>query len=325
MAVAHACPIVSLRDTNHLMRDVLSDVLAVTRLGATVLAQAELVAPFGLAVDPMSEAAIHIVQRGMCWRRAQGGRRPTRLSQGDLVMVCGAGHAIMDSPSTPVLPYAEVLRNMPRRLEKLPAHRRDETTVVLCGKYLFEHRGPHPLISLLPTVIHLRAHETERHPQLPPLLSLLRMEAMQPGSGSELVVPRLMDTLLIFVVRAWLEGQPVGAGGWFGALRDPAIARALSLIHETPSDPWQVESLAKRVGQSRATFSRRFHELVGEPPLAYVTRWRMCLAAKLLSDSSRSLEEIACVVGYESAAALSKAFKRQYRVAPAHFRERGSS
>jgi AraC-like DNA-binding protein len=305
------------------MRDVLSDVLAVTRLGATVLAQAELVAPFGLAVDPMSEAAIHIVQRGACWLRMQGERRPIQLSQGDLVMVCGSGHAVTDSPNTPVLPYADVLRAMPRRLEKLPLQRRDETTVILCGKYLFEHRGPHPLLSLLPALIHLRAYETERHPQLPPLLSLLRMEAMQRGSGSELVVPRLMDTLLIFVVRAWLDAQPVGAGGWFGALRDPAIARALSLIHETPSEPWQVESLAKQVGQSRATFARRFHELVGEPPLSYVTRWRMCLVAKLLNESDRSLEEIASSIGYESAAALSKAFKRQYGIAPAHFREQG--
>ena len=303
------------------MRDVLSDVLSVTRLGATVLGHAELAAPWGLSVDPMSQAGIHIVQRGSAWLRVKGQRRAVHLAQGDLVLVSGGvRHALLDAPNSPALPYSQVLREMPRRVAKLAPDRRAETTKILCGKYLFEHRGPHPLISLLPEVIHLRAFEAERTPQLPPLLSLLRLEAMQPGSGSELVVPRLLDTLLVFVVRTWLDAQPSGVGGWFGALRDPAIARALALIHEKPSAPWQVETLAKQVGQSRATFARRFHELVGDSPLSYVTRWRLCLAAKLLCESDRSLEEIAGAIGYETAAALSKAFKRQYGVAPAHFR-----
>ncbi len=302
--------------------DVLADVLSVTRMGATVIAQAELVPPWGLEVDPIAEAHVHVVQRGTCWLRTTVERRHVRLDAGDVVLIRGGvGHSICDDPKTKPAPYQEVLAAMPRRLARLPASRAHETTVVLCAKYLFQHVGPHPLTSLLPPLIHLRAHEAERHVQLQLLLQLLRHEAIDARSGAELVVPRLVDSLLVYVIRAWLEGQPVGAGGWFGALRDPAIARALSLIHEQPHSMWTVEGLAHQVAQSRATFARRFAELVGETPLAYLTRWRMCLATKLLSETELSLDEIAARVGYETAAAFSKAFRRSHASAPGRFRQ----
>ncbi len=312
---------VSWHATSGYVMDVLADVLSVTRMGATVIAQAELVPPWGLEIDPIAEAHVHVVQRGTCWLRTSVERRHLRLGVGDVVLIRGGvGHSICDDPKTKPAPYQEVLAAMPRRLSRLPTTRAHETTVVLCAKYLFQHVGPHPLTSMLPPLIHLPAHEAERHVQLQLLLQLLRREALDAGSGTELVVPRLVDSLLVFVVRAWLDGQPVGAGGWFGALRDPAIAKALSLIHERPQSPWSVEGLARQVAQSRATFARRFSELVGETPVAYLTRWRMCLAAKLLSETELSLDEIASRVGYETAAALSKAFRRSHASAPGRFR-----
>jgi len=126
--------------------------------------------------------------------------------------------------------------------------------------------------------------------------------------------------MLVYVIRAWLDGQPVGACGWFGALRDPAVAKALSLLHARPQEPWTVAELAGHAAQSRATFARRFVELVGETPLAYLTRWRMCLASKLLAETELSLDAIAVRVGYESAAAFSKAFRRSSGGAPGQFR-----
>jgi len=301
--------------------DVLSDVLSVTRMGATVIAQAELVPPWGLEVDPIAEAHVHVVQRGSCWLRTTIERPPLRLVAGDVVMIRGGvGHSICDDPKTKPAPYKAVLEAMPSRLASFPASRASETTVVLCAKYLFQHAGPHPLTSLLPPLIHLQAHEAERHVHLQLLLQLLRHEAIGAGSGSELVVPRLVDSLLVYVVRAWLEGQPLGAGGWFGALRDPAIAKALSLMHAQPQAAWTVEGLAGEIAHSRATFARRFAELVGEAPVAYLTRWRMCLAAKMLSETDLSLDEIAPRVGYETAAALSKAFRRSHGSAPGRFR-----
>lgn len=306
--------------------DVLADVLAVTRMGSTVVAQAELVPPWGLEIDPMAEAHVHVVQRGTCFLRTSTDRRRLQLGTGDVVLIRGGvGHSICDSPKTKPAPYRKVLDAMPRRLASLPASRAHETTVVLCAKYLFQHVGPHPLTSLLPPLIHLPAHRAERHVPLQLLLQLLRHEAIDAGSGTELVVPRLVDSLLVYVVRAWLEGEPVGAGGWFGALRDPAIAKALALIHERPEAPWSVEGLAREATQSRATFARRFAELVGETPVAYLTRWRMCLATKLLSETDLSLEQIATRIGYDTASAFSKAFRRSHGRAPGSVRSEARS
>lgn len=301
--------------------DVLSDVLSVTRLGSAVVAQAELVPPWGLEIDPIAEAHVHVVQRGKCWLRTSADRRHLRLATGDVVLIrAGVGHFICDSPTTKPAPYRQVLDAMPRRLASLPKARAHETTMVLCAKYLFQHVGPHPLTSMLPPLIHLPAQQAERHVRLQLLLQLLHHEAVDAGSGAELVVPRLVDTLLVYVVRAWLDDQPVGAGGWFGALRDPAIAKALSLVHEHPQFPWSVEGLARKVGLSRATFARRFAELVGESPMEYRTRWCMCLATKLLVESDLTLDEIADRVGYEAAAAFSKAFRRRHEISPGRFR-----
>jgi AraC-like DNA-binding protein len=301
--------------------DVLSDVLSVTRMGSTVVARAELVPPWGLEIDPIAEAHVHVVQRGVCWLRLAGEQRQIRLSAGDVVMIRGGvGHSLCDDPKTKPAPHQQVLEAMPRRLASLPPSRAQDTTLVLCAKYLFQHVGPHPLTSLFPPLVHLPAHQAQRQVQLQLLLQLLGQEAIDAGSGTELVIPRLVDSLLVFVVRAWLEGQPVEAGGWFGALRDPAIAKALSLIHEQPQKPWTVASLARQVNHSRPTFARRFAELVGDTPVAYLTRWRLCLATKLLTDTQLSLEEVAGRVGYDSAAAFSKAFTRSYGNAPGRFR-----
>jgi AraC-like DNA-binding protein len=301
--------------------DVLSDVLSVTRMGSAVVAQAELVPPWGLEIDPVAEAHIHLVQRGVCWLRVSGERRHVRLTAGDVVMIRGGvGHSVCDDPKTKPAPHKQVLEAMPRRLASLVKSRASETTVVLCAKYLFQQVGQHPLTSLFPSLVHLPAHAAEGHVPLQLLVQLLRHEALGPGSGSELVVPRLVDCLLVYVVRAWLEGQPVGAAGWFGALREPAIAKALSLIHEQPQKPWTVASLARQVAHSRPTFARRFAEHVGETPVAYLTRWRMCLGTKLLRETRLSLEEVAARVGYETAAAFSKAFRRIYGDSPGRFR-----
>lgn len=301
--------------------DVLADVLSVARMSAIVVAQAELVPPWGLQIDPIAEAHVHVVLRGACFLRMAGERAHVRLGPGDIVLLRGGvGHTLTDDPKTKPAPHERVLADMPRRLADLPSSRASQTTLVLCAKFLFQDVGAHPLVSLLPPFVHLPAQAAERHHQLPLLLQLLHHEAVGKGSGKELVVPRLVESLLVFVIRAWLEEQPVAAGGWFGAMRDPAIAKALSLIHARPQHSWSVEGLASEVVQSRATFARRFAELVGETPVAYLTRWRMCLATKLLAETQLSLEEVAERIGYESAAAFSKAFRRLHARAPGQFR-----
>ncbi len=297
--------------------DVLSDVLEKTRMANTVMCQAELVAPWGIAVDPSAEAALHVIQRGSCWLRVEG-RAPIQLGDGDIVLLArGSAHAISDTPGTPLLPMDRALAEMAARLAAGAGG--EASTRILCAKYRFGLPGDHPLISRLPPLIHLRSREVSRSAQLQLLIQLMRTESDTRGSGSEIVVPRLVDSLLVFILRAWLETDPAISASWFAALLDDSIGAALALIHREPHGDWSVRRLADKVGQTRSTFARRFALLVGETPMAYLTRWRICLAAKIIREGV-SVEQAAYASGYDSAAAFSRAFKRQYGVPPKLFR-----
>src|SRR5262249_29783911 len=140
--------------------------------------------------------------------------------------------------------------------------------------------------------------------------------------GVQTVISRLTEIMFVQAVRVWMASQPAGQGGWLGALRDPHIGAALGLIHRAPERPWSVAALAPAVAMSRSPFATRFTALVGEPLLAYVTRWRMSLAARYLRSDRLAVSDVADRVGYTSAASLSKAFKRCFGVAPGTYRRR---
>ena len=194
-----------------------------------------------------------------------------------------------------------------------------ELTSLLCGNYHLDRSRPHPLVSQLPELIHLRTGDG-RHPQLTSAVELLRTELDGPRIGSSGIVPALIDSLLLYILRAWMDEFPRRAPGWAGALRDPAIAPALAAIHADPANGWTVESLAARAGLSRAAFARKFHLMVGEPPLTYLTRWRMTTAARMLRESDSALAAVAARTGYGSEFAFAKAFKREYGQAPGGYR-----
>jgi len=139
-----------------------------------------------------------------------------------------------------------------------------------------------------------------------------------------MLIARLMDIIFVQAVRTWVEAQPHDQGGWLGALRDPQIGAALALIHREPSRDWSVSTLAHEVAMSRSIFAAKFNSLVGAPPLTYLTRWRLWQAARLLAEEKLSVGETALRVGYESEAAFSKAFKRQFGQPPLAYR-RGHS
>jgi AraC-like DNA-binding protein len=305
--------------------DVLADVLRVSALGNAILSRSELVAPFGLQVGVEVRAAIHIVQRGLCWLRL-GARAPTRLGPGDVVLIPkGTAHALLDDPRTPARDFEQELVRMRARLARRASAPADRTAVLVCAEIKLEQAGPHPLLDVLPELIHIPAEAAEGDAELQTMARLLAREAVGQRMGGELVVPRLVDTLLVYVVRRWLEQQPLASAGWLGALRDPGIGQALSLVHEAPAQRWSVAELAARVAMSRATFSRRFGHLVGESPHAYLTRWRMNLAAKLLRTTSDSAEQIAAKVGYESPTAFNGAFRRYLCVSPGEYRKGGAA
>ena len=193
--------------------------------------------------------------------------------------------------------------------------------VMLCGAYLLDRSRSHPLLAELPDVVHLPAR-VGLHPALRAAVDLLGAELERSRPGVDGVVPALLDLLLLYILRAWFEEQSDRdtASGWVAALHDQPVAAALRAIHGDPGRPWTVEQLGTKAGLSRAAFARRFTTLVGQPPLAYLTWWRMTIAARLLHDSDAPLGAIARQVGYTSEFAFAHAFKREHGSPPGGFR-----
>ncbi|WP_273736436.1 AraC family transcriptional regulator [Mycolicibacterium septicum] len=166
------------------------------------------------------------------------------------------------------------------------------------------------LLDALPAVLVLRADEWDT-----PLIDLLSVEAGRDGPGQEAYLDRLLDLLLIGVLRTWFD-RDGNAPSWWQAEQDPVVGPALKLIYNNPAHPWTVGNLAAAVGCSRAVFARRFTDQVGEPPIAFLTGWRLALAADLLRGSEATIAAVARQVGYSTPFALSSAFKRSYGVSP---------
>jgi AraC-like DNA-binding protein len=244
------------------------------------------------------------------------------LAEGDLVLIPhGRGHWLLDAPATRPVPLSQLLQPHPSTERPVLRHGGGgAATTLICGGFSFEQVGDFPLLSLLPPVIHIQGHQGRAAEWLQATLKLLAHETREERPGTETMLARLMDVMFIQAVRAWLESQPDGQGGWLGGLRDPQVGAVIELMHRAPDQSWTVATLAAAAAMSRSSLSARFKAVVGEPPLAHLTRWRMSLAASWLRDGELSLIQMAERVGYESEAAFSKAFKRHFGVAPGAYR-----
>jgi AraC-like DNA-binding protein len=191
---------------------------------------------------------------------------------------------------------------------------------VLCGAFYFDHSSSNPLLHSLPGVLHIAALDIVETPQMSAVLDLITHEAKQNRSAGTLTASWLMDTLFVYVVRYWqalaVSAEPQG----LHALIDHQIGDALQRIHTNPSEAWSVEKLAKLVGMSRAAFAKRFAELVGTPPMEYITLWRIDRAAALLRDRQVSVAAAAEHVGYASEAAFGRRFQKLRGLPPAAYR-----
>lgn len=278
----------------------LSDVIASLRSGRPFANREDRVGTWSTPFAPFAGAGFHIVLSGSCRLLPPDGP-PLTLHAGDVVLTPhGTQHALGD------LGHADADA--------------DDPTSLLCGAYRLDQTRSHPLLATLPDVIHLRAR-FGRHPALHSAVSLLGEELRNPQQGSVSALSTLLDLLLIYMLRAWLEDESDrGAPGWSAALADPAVSAALSAMHEDPARAWTVEELGKEANLSRAAFARRFTALVGEPPLAYLTWWRLSVAARLLKEGGASLESVAQRVGYGSPYAFANAFKRAHGISPGRYR-----
>ncbi|MFE2626367.1 AraC family transcriptional regulator [Streptomyces sp. NPDC059374] len=286
--------------------DVLSDVITTMRTGRPASRRLRVDAPWCYRFDPYEGAGFHILLRGTGWLLTEGAE-PVLLATGDVVLVPhGSAHVLSHVPRAEgAVPLDDAEADPQGRVE------------FLCGKYRLDHARGHPLLASLPDVVHLPAGPG-RHPELRAAVDLLAAEVTGDRSGRDAVVCGLLDLLLVYMARAWFEEHP--DGGWPRALGDREVAAVLEALHTEPAAPWRLEDLAARVGLSRATLARRFTALTGQPPMTYLTWWRMTSAAHLLRTGDEPLTAVARQVGYGSPFAFSHAFERHFGRTPTHFR-----
>jgi AraC-like DNA-binding protein len=302
--------------------DVLSQVVGTMRIGQPRSYVVECLPPWGRRYASVPGAGLHVVLEGsVCLLRPDGD--PMRLDVGDVVLLpAGLGHALADSPDSAISDLLEDPRAAEENLGKVVIGPDGRTatgprTVLLCGMYQLDRRRPHPLLGELPDVVHLPGR-LSRYQELGAAVTLLANELLEHRPGSHAAVTALLDLLLIQVLRAWHDQHDGSA--WSVALTDPVVGDALRHMHNSPETPWSVAQLAVMVGLSRAAFAKRFKDLVGEAPLAYLTWWRMTLAAQLLEASDLPLAEVAARVGYSTEYSFAAAFKRELGTAPGGYR-----
>lgn len=309
--------------------DALSQVLESVHFHGSLYFRSELTAPWGMSVPASDTAQFHVVRRGQCWLFSVEPEAPPalRLEAGDIVVLPrGDAHVLADTPVTPAVPLQELVD---RHLAQPHAQRAplrfggDGAGVTLiCGYFRYDAGAVHPLLSVLPDVLHLSGEGGRARPWLETSLDLIAEEVRVGRPGAEAITNRLTEALFIQVIRAHIESVDQARPSWLAGLGDEQIAHGLGVMHAEVDRPWSVEALAHRVGMSRSGFSARFRELVGEPPLQYLTRWRMHQAATHLKEGRLSIAEIAAAVGYGAEASFSKVFKRFMGDAPGAYRRR---
>jgi AraC-like DNA-binding protein len=302
--------------------DVLADVLDSLRLRGRLFCRCEFSAPWGLGIAEGDFSHFHIIERGNCWLQLQGEADAIELDEGDLLLVTrGRGYRLSDAPDTPPVPLADLVggaRGGPRVVLQHGGGGRAAS--LICGAFDFGGPFAKSFLAVFPEWIRVPKGERGGNEWLDAIMRFLAQETRQPEVGAGTIITSLIDVLFVEAVRTWLRKQPLGTAGWLGALRDPSIAAALSLIHQAPEKQWTVPALSASVGMSRSPFAARFTALVGQSPIAYLKRWRLQLGAALLRDESLALSRVAQRVGYESTAAFSRAFTREFGISPGTYR-----
>jgi AraC-like DNA-binding protein len=327
-------------------RDTLSDVLRAVRLRGAVFYYIDGSSPW-VAEMPTARDILpaimpgaghmlefHGIVEGSCWG-AITGEPPIRLGTGDVILFPQGDAHVMSSapgmraprvdkefyfaPRPPQLPYALSLRGSEVTTARLDGGGRDRATIV-CGFLGLDARPFNPLLAALPRVLHVSGATLGSDSWVSSFLRAAVVESNQRRPGGEAVLERMSEMLFVEVLRCHVDSLSAEQTGWLAGMRDPSVGRVLALLHERPGAPWTLERLAEEAAMSRSTLHERFVHFIGQPPMQYLTHWRMQVAASVLRDTKAKLIEVALGVGYESEAAFSRAFKRAVGVAPGAWR-----
>lgn len=306
--------------------DALAGLLDGPRAHQAFLLRSSLDPPWSLRIRDEAPLTVIAVVRGGAWLLPANGDR-VLLERGDVAIMRGPEpYTVADDPSTPpqvligpgqrcTTPAGDELTHMRELGVRTWGNARHGATIMLTGTYELRGEVSARLLRALPASLVLREGEWDF-----PIIPLLAQEIVKDEPGQEAVLDRLLDLVLIAVLRAWFARPEAGAPGWYRAYADPVVGHAVRLLHHNPARRWTVAELAREAGVSRAALARRFHELVGEPPMSFLTGWRMALAADLLREPGTTIGSVADQVGYSTPFAFSTAFKRLRGVSPQQYR-----
>jgi AraC-like DNA-binding protein len=317
--------------------DALSDVLKSVHLQGAVYLNAEFTAPWcirgelGLqSVRDRLEGAEHVaffhfLTEGACKVRLVDSKQAYDAAAGDLILFPQEGRHLMGSD----LHLAPMEREascepLPGAAPEVYSMRHGgggAPTRFVCGYLALSRSAFRPLLEALPGMLVIRMGDGPAAGMLHELFRAGVRESLAQGPGASSTLAKVADLLFVEAMRRYMEQLPPGGKGWLAAARDPQVGRALTLLHGEPARAWTVDDLAREVALSRSALGERFTSLVGEPPMQYLTRWRLALAAQILRDGRDPIARIAEKTGYESEAAFSRAFKREFGVPPASWRK----
>jgi AraC-like DNA-binding protein len=313
--------------------DALSEVLQAIRLDGAMYLDAEFTAPwcveaqFGLQTAtehlPRSEqiAFFHVLTEGTCQARLVDGAEVLELKPGDILMFPHdhphlLGSDVSLAPST----TGEIAETQADSgMFRMHWGGGGSATRFVCGYLACDPRVCRPLFSALPRMLRVSIGDDAAW-----LLQMLRVGVQESGArrpGAQSLLAKLAELMFVEAIRRFALAQPEDQRGWLAGLRDRHVGRALALLHDRPAHGWTVDELAREVALSRSAFAERFAELIGEPPMQYLTRWRLALAAQRLRGGSETVARIAELIGYESEAAFNRAFKREFGMPPSAWRK----
>ncbi len=318
--------------------DVLSEVLKVVKLQGAMFYNGEFSSPWSFCSPPSHLVApyvapaaghvitYHLLTEGRASARLVDGERII-LDAGDIVIFPhGDAHFIENGPPTKSVDMVkELARIFSQGLKLSRQGGGGEVTRFVCGYMACEPRLSQVFLSGLPPVFKVSIRNDASGRWLENSIRFSVNEADASRAGGEAVLAKLSEVLFVETLRTYIAHLPAEQTGWLAGARDSEVGKTLALMHRNPAHPWTIASLAKEAGLSRSVLAERFHHYLNEPPMAYLTRWRLQLGAQMLASTSYSVAQIASEVGYESEAAFNRAFKREFTVPPARFRSQSRS
>jgi AraC family transcriptional regulator, activator of mtrCDE len=306
--------------------DLLSDILSHMKLQGSLYFRTSFTSPWGVEVPPFENVArFHFAHKGRCFVRVEGVKEPIFIEQGDLVIITrGASHTLYCDPTTEdrALPLDQVIEKSGftgRGALVYGEQGTNQETQLICGHFAFDKNASHPLIHALPPIIHIKNYGEAAGLWMESTLKVIGRETSREELGSDLIALKLSEIIFAQALRAYLQTEGAEQAVLAG-FADPNISRVLQAIHSNPENAWTLEDLSAVAGMSRTSFVNRFSTCLNMTPFGYITHWRMQLARQQLEQTNDAIIEIAEMVGYNSEAAFSRVFKKQFETAPATYR-----